>query len=372
MSKPVCKVCGTKMMRNGTTSAGTQRWRCGACGSSSVRHIDSSAKWLDAFLRWLLGKASQAEFGMAARTFRKRTSAFWSLWPILPICDEIHHVVYMDGLWLTRKCVILIACTDEHVIGCHLAKSENSKDWACLMRRIAPPDVLVCDGGGGIEKARRARWPKTRVQRCCFHAFEQVKRCTTTRPKLQAGVELYGIARALLRVGNANEAAAWLASFSNWCTEWEGFLKERTVVDGRSQYKHEPLRRARRGLERLCREGTLFTYLDEGLLLDGSIPATSNRIESMNAQVRAMLRNHRGLNVDHRVKAVFWWCYVHSETPPPAARMLKELPDDEAIREWRRMAAKANGDDTGVPARWGEGLVWSEFHHSTPYPFTID
>nr|WP_156997042.1 hypothetical protein [Adlercreutzia caecimuris] len=135
------------MAKNGTTSAGEQRWRCSGCGASSVRRIDSSAKWPDAFIRWLLGKASQAELKVAARTFRKKTSGFWKLWPIIPICDEVHHVVYMDGIWLSRKCVVLIACTDGHVIGCHLSRSENSRDWGCLMRRIASPDVLVCDGG---------------------------------------------------------------------------------------------------------------------------------------------------------------------------------------------------------------------------------
>ena len=33
--------------------------------------------------------------------------------------------------------------------------------------------------------------------------------------------------------------------------KWERFLGERTIVDGRPQYKHERLRKARRGLERL-------------------------------------------------------------------------------------------------------------------------
>lgn len=78
---------------------------------------------------------------------------------MLPICDEVHHIVYMDGLWIGRSAVLLIACTDDHIIGCHLARSENAKDWGCLMSRIATPDLLVCDGGGGIEKARRAHWP---------------------------------------------------------------------------------------------------------------------------------------------------------------------------------------------------------------------
>lgn len=113
-------------------------------------------------------------------------------------------------------------------------------------------------------------------------------RCTTTRPGLQAGVELYGIAGDLMHVGDLNGAAAWLAAFSNWCTAWEGFLKERTVVDGRSQYKHERLRKARRILKKLCREGTLFAYLDENLVKGGDAPSTSNKIESNNARIRAL------------------------------------------------------------------------------------
>ena len=46
----------------------------------------------------------------------------------------------------------------------------------------------------------RETWPRTRVQRCTFHAFSQVKRYTTTRPKLQTGRELYLIARDLIGV----------------------------------------------------------------------------------------------------------------------------------------------------------------------------
>lgn len=370
MASPHCKVCGAKMMKNGRTSAGTQRWRCGKCGSSSVRKINSSAKWLKRFVTWLLGKLSQSELGLNPRYFRKKTSAFWRLWPILPICDEIHHVIQMDGIWLTRRCVILIACTDDYVIGCHLARSENSKDWGYLMQRIAPPDVLVCDGGGGIEKARRRVWPNTRVQRCTFHAFCQVKRCTTTRPKTQAGVDLYALARDLMHIDSLQMSAEWLAAFHRWCTDYEEFLKERSD-DGR-HFKHERLRKARKALVSLCNAGTLFTYLDEELTKEGSIPSMSNTIENLNGRIRRMLEFHRGMNIDHRIKATFWLCYMKSEAPVSFAEMLRKFPDDEKVREWRRKAAENKGDETGAPARWGEGLVWSEFHHQTPYPYTID
>lgn len=370
MASPRCGVCGAKMMKNGKTKAGTQRWRCGGCGASSVRKADSQAKALAMFVRWLLGKLAQHELSTPARTFRHKTAKFWSLWPVLPACDEVHHVVYMDGLWLVRdRAVVLIACTDDYVIGCHLAKSENSKDWGCLMQRIAAPDVLVCDGGGGIGKAMRALWPKTKMQRCTFHAFCQVRRCTTTRPKTQAGVDLYAIAKDLTRVKSNTEAAAWMARFQSWCTEYEAFLRERNDKGG---YVHERLRKARRGLTDLCNKGTLFTYLEEGIAAGGPVPATSNKIESLNGRIRRMLSLHRGTSVDHRIKAVFWFCYMNSEAPMPFARMLRELPTDDDIKRWRTEAAKRQGDDSGEPARWGEGVVWSEFHDSTPYPRRID
>lgn len=255
----------------------------------------------------------------------------------------------MDGIWLTRKCIVLIACTEDHVIGCHLAQSENSKDWACLMARIAPPDVLVCDGGGGIEKARRAAWPNTRLQRCTFHAFCQVKRCTTTRPKTQAGVDLYVIAKDLMHIASNQEAAEWMARFHRWCSDYEEFLKER-ADDGR-RFKHERLRKAKRGLVALCNAGTLFTYLEEDLMVGGPVPSMSNKIENLNGRIRRMLSMHRGMNIDHRVKAVFWFCYMESEMPKSFAWMLREFPDDSQIREWRRLAAKEQGDESGAPAR---------------------
>ena len=250
-----CPACGGKTKRNGKTKAGAQRWRCTSCGASTTQRYSNKASMLALFLDWLLSKRTQAQMGMPARTFRSLTSEFWSLWPTAPLCDEAHHVVHVDGIWLKRSCVILIACTEGHVVGWHLARSESSQAWAALMARIAPPDVVVADGSGGFERARRAVWPETKVQRCTFHAFEQVKRCTTTRPRTQAGVDLYAMAKGLLKVGTPDAAAEWLAGYAKWCSDYEGFLEEREVVDGRPRYKHERLRKARRGLTKLCREG---------------------------------------------------------------------------------------------------------------------
>lgn len=122
------------MLKNGFAKSGKQKWRCLSCGSLETRRNDTASRWLKAFVRWLVGKLSQTELVQDARTFRQHTQNFWNIWPIPPVCDEVHHVVPMDSIWLAcNKAVILIACTDNYVIGCHLAKTENSRagDASC-------------------------------------------------------------------------------------------------------------------------------------------------------------------------------------------------------------------------------------------------
>ena len=355
------------MVRNGKTSAGRQRWLCKGCGSSTVRRIDNDAKQLKAFLDWLLSKQRQSDMPSQGRTFRNRTSKFWAIWPLPSIVDEVHRVVYVDGIYIARNVVVLIACSDEHVLGWYLARSENSGSWAALMSRIAPPLMVVTDGGSGFEKARRKVWPTTEVQRCTFHAFCQVRRYTTSRPNLEAGAELYGLARDLLHVGDEQEAYLWVAEYLKWCERWDGFLKETTVIDGRSRLTHERLVKAKRSVDRLVSKGTLFTYLDDLLTIGGPLPSTNNRIEGgVNAPIRQMLREHRGLSTLRRVKAVFWWCYMHTECPLGYAEILKVMPTDDDIDAiYRRMTMPEQRFDT-IP-RWGDAVVWSELHNVDPW-----
>ena len=84
-------------------------------------------------------------------------------------------MVFVDGIYLSHKLVVLIACTKTHVLGWYVAKGETTRAWQALMSRIAPPDVVVCDGGQGIASAVKTTWPTTRIQRCVFHAYSAVK-----------------------------------------------------------------------------------------------------------------------------------------------------------------------------------------------------
>ena len=207
------------------------------------------------------------------------------------------------------------------------------------------------------------------MQRCVFHVFNQVKKQTTTRPKLQAGAELYGLAKDLLRVETPEAAAAWLQALGDWCARWEDFLSERTLNEetGRRDWTHARLVAARNGLLALVRRGVLFTFLDPELTAGGPLPRTNNRLEGgVNAQLRDMLRRHRGLGTLRRAKAVYWWCYAHSECPLPAAEILRTMPTDDDIAElYRRIAYEPQKRD--APAEWGDGLVWSELHRSAEW-----
>ena len=175
-----------------------------------------------------MGKSAQSEMPGEGRTFRRRTSEFWDIWPIAPWTGEVCDIVFLDGIWIGRDAVVLIACTRDHVLAWHLAQSECAEAWAALMMRIPAPAMAVSDGAPGLAKATRAVWPKTRIQRCTFHAFCQVRRCTTTRPKTQAGADLYALAKGLMHIGSPQEPAEWLASFHRWCSDYEAFLKERS------------------------------------------------------------------------------------------------------------------------------------------------
>lgn len=116
MKSPLCSTCGVQMKKNGKTKDGTQRFRCKVCGSSFTHRINSDAKALKEFVEWLLSRERQIDMPGSGRTFRRHTSKFWAFWPLPDVVDEIHRVIYVDGLYLSRNVVILIAASDDYVL----------------------------------------------------------------------------------------------------------------------------------------------------------------------------------------------------------------------------------------------------------------
>lgn len=370
MKHVICPVCNRKCIKYGKNKSGSQRWRCNSCGSVITPKIDNSAKQLQIFLDWLFSKDPQKVMPGEGRSFRRHTSRFWELWPLPPKIESKRDVLYVDGIYLGRKACVLICCDDEFVLGWYLCRYEHARAYAALLSRIAEPVVVVSDGGTGFRKAVKKAWPNTKVQRCVFHVFCQIRRYTTNKPNTAAGIELYALAKELLHVGSQFDADRWVDSFVSWTSRYNRFLSQMTYDEnGNSRPTHERLLKAQHSIVRLLNEGTLFTYLDEKLEDEiGVIPSTNNQIEGgINSRLRAMLREHRGLSVERRIKAVFWWCYMHSPSPLSVSEILSSMPTDKSIAEiYRKMTQQEKLSGT-IPD-WGDAIVWNELHRSGNYP----
>ena len=112
-----CDSCGRKLIRYGLSKSGKQRWHCTSCHSTGVQRIDTSAKHLGEFLAWLLSGNRQADMPGGGRSFRRRCQGLWEVWPLALVVDEVHEVIFVDGIHLGRGAVVLIAQTPDCVLG---------------------------------------------------------------------------------------------------------------------------------------------------------------------------------------------------------------------------------------------------------------
>ncbi len=111
------------------------------------------------------------------------------------------------------------------------------------------------------------------------------------------------------------------------------------------------------------RSGELFTFVEMAEERDGIWDSTNNMIEGgMNARLREMLRMHRGLSTIRRIKAISWWCYLHTENSLPPAEILCVMPTDNQVDGLFASASSKRNRDDGAPEEYGSGIVWSEFH----------
>ena len=366
------------MKRNGTTSAGRVRWRCKdtECGVSKTRRNDTEAVDLGRFLSWLFSKNTQAQATSGtSRSFRNLASRYWPYWPLPHYLDLPVTVLHVDGLHLRRRAVVLIASNERgEPVGWYLARSERSDAWRALLDQSTKPLMVVTDGGPGFRKALRGKWGDVRVQRCLFHVYGNITKHTSKNPRLAPGRELKELGLQLLRVSSLEESFAWEQAYLAWEKRWADFLSEQSIyADGALADTHQKLVAARGLVRRHLRGGELFTFLDPKLLEASGLevlPSTNNRLEGgVNAQLRRMLDYHRGMPLLHRVKAIFWWCYMHSPEPMTPARILKTMPTDESIEALYAQARAANPDARrqalGGPARWGTVISWEDLHHKT-------
>lgn len=260
--------------------------------------------------------------------------------------------------------MVLIAYSKGKILDYHISSSENTRAWCALLDKIPAPQVVIIDGGTGLYSALKTCWPGTKVQRCLVHVQRVVRRYITLNPRTQAGRELLAMINKLTKVSSIEQATRWLVAFQTWYGKYRKFLDERSVdpVSGRLRRTHERLWKAYRSVQTVISRGELFTFLDEDLTRGGvvEVSATTNRIEGgVNAQLRAVVRAHRGMPLRRRLLVVGWWVWVHAVCPVPVGELLERYRyRDTSAREV--VTSQTGGTDSvvGVPVEvfWGEGL----------------
>lgn len=280
-----------------------------------------------------MGKQSQVELRTAYsdRTWRAQTAWCWEIVPRPSLSGEVYPVILLDGIRI-GSLVCLIARTPDYVIGWAWVGWESSNTWEKLLKQFPSPGVVVCDGQKGILLAIARCWPSTRVQRCHFHVWQNIRSKLTLFPQTEASQHLLLLTKILLKGIQTNEdAERWQGKLQAWEKLHGDFIRERTTTPNSKpgqrtwRYTHERVRSAYRQLAKLLRDDQLFTYLQETLLAttDHPIPRTTNYVEGgINSQLRTKLKLHRGMSEEHQRRLVEWYLYSRTEGAKPTRNFL--------------------------------------------------
>mgnify|MGYP003378628576 FL=1 len=156
--------CSFQMKRNGGTKAGAQGWPCMVCNALMTLANDIPQCGFAPFLKWLSSKERQTDMPGGGCTFRRHAVRFWKAWTVYDFVDEIHRVVYLDGICLGRDFVVLMARSDRRVLSWHLMPSKTLRARWALLSNISLPDMAATDGGLSFAKAAEPPCPSSITQ----------------------------------------------------------------------------------------------------------------------------------------------------------------------------------------------------------------
>ena len=313
------------MQRRGRTAAGTQRWHCRSCASSTIRQRpdtkDRHHRIL--FTRWLTGNRSLSEiahdYGVSRRTLARWFTPLWGRIQQPPVPNHDPCAVYiLDGVYLSgRENTALICRTLTAHLCWMFAVRESMASWLAFLKNLPAPDAAVVDGQKGLLAAILYLWPQAKIQRCLVH-IERLARIKLTRqPKTRAGKELLTLVRGLFGVRTRRQRRRWLRAYRRWEQRHAAFLKERSYGEPKAGkkrtwwYTHRNIRAARSLLRNALPH--LFTFVRYP-----HVPRTTNHVEGgVNSRLKELVHRHRGLPQDRKQVLVAEHLARKSEKKPP-------------------------------------------------------
>jgi hypothetical protein len=153
--------------------------------------------------------------------------------------------------------------------------------------------AVVADGKPGLKPL----FEDIPIQMCHFHQKAIITRYLTSRPRLQAGIEL----RKLVHNLGQMDEQSFAEKLQIWHCNWSEFLSERTVnpETGKWHYTHKRLRSAYKSLKK--HQPHLYTYQRH---LELAIPNTTNGLEGSFSYLKELVRVHRGMKLDLKRKII--------------------------------------------------------------------
>ena len=231
-------------------------------------------------------------------------------WQSRPL-EEIYPIIYLDALvvkvrdghQVRNRAAHLAVGVDldgiKHVLGIWVQATEGAKFWAGVcaeLRNRGVRDVLIvcCDGLTGFPEAVEATWPQTTVQTCTVHLLRAAMRFVSYADRKKVAAALRPIYTAptveaaeteLLAFAESDLGKRYPAAVATWQNAWERFIPFLAFPP--------ELRR---------------------------IIYTTNSIESLNYQLRKIIKNRGHFPTDDAVVKLLWLAIRDTEDKRARAR----------------------------------------------------
>jgi putative transposase len=217
-------------------------------------------------------------------------------WQARPL-EELYPIIYLDALvvkvrdghQVRNKAAHIAVGVDldgvKHVLGIWVQATEGAKFWAGVCAELANRgirDVLIvcCDGLTGFPEAIEATWPKATVQTCVVHLIRASMRFVSYKDRKRVAAALKAVYTAptadaaeavLLDFAESELGQRYPATVSTWTAAWERFI---------------PFLEFPPELRRVI--------------------YTTNAIESLNYQLRKIIKNRGHFPSDDAVIKLLW------------------------------------------------------------------
>jgi putative transposase len=282
-------------------------------------------------------------------------------WQTRPL-EELYPILYLDALVIkvrdghqvrNRAAHIAVGVDLDgvkHVLGIWVQASEGAKFWAGVcaeLRNRGVRDVLIvcCDGLTGFPEAIEATWPHSIVQTCTVHLIRAAMRFVTYEHRKKVAAALRPIYTAptveaaeseLLAFADSPLGRRYPATVATWENAWERFIPFLAFPP--------ELRR---------------------------IIYTTNAVESLNYQLRKIIKNRGHFPTDDAAIKLLWLAIrdIEGQTRP-SSREGEGPAADPAHRPGSAGRRRHRAGLEGRPRRAGAGLPRParRLPHLTPSP----